>query len=800
MLSVPCPVSAQEPADAVVQAPRLLNQVAPRYPQSAPAGAHGDVSVRVTVNAQGQVVGAQALSGPEVFYAAAEAAALQLRWEPGSRQGQPVQTDTLVRFHFAPPEAGVPAGLSSADMVVEGEHPTHDDTRARTTLDATDIERSAGQDLATTVEAVPGVTAGGGTANQSKPIIRGQTERRLLLLQDGVRHESQKWGPDHAPEIDPSAAGEISVIKGAAGVRYGPDAIGGVVLVEPPPMRSAAGVGGRALVSGASNGQQGFGALRVDVVPAQAEALSFRVQGSYGRGASLQTPDYILGNTGSEQLNLGASVQLREGLRSLRASWQRYDLRAGIFYDVASDSPSGFAARLQRDRPLTADLWSVTYDIERPRQEVVHDRVTLHATSELGDDATVELIYAYQINQRQEFESVRETITGPQYDFKLRTHSLDGTIHHDHATSEHARLTGTAGVQAGFQENVYAGYALLPNYRAFSGGLFATERLRLGPVDLEGGARHDRLFRAAWLDELDYARHLDRGTLGPDVCEQGEFRTRCPADYGATSLTLGALWRAVPEALEVKLDLSSASRMPNADELYLIGSAPSFPVFGLGSPDLDVETTWGSSLTAGLDLPWIAAEVSGFANLTTDYIYLAPEIGPSGSPTFEVTIAGTWPRFTYRPVNARFVGGDGFVSVGPRSPVGLDLSAAVVRASELGADTVLVGTPADRARARVVARPSGPRWMEDAEVEVFVDRIAVQTRTDPREEFATPPEGATLLGAGASAAFPLREGALRVGLTGHNLLNTAWRDYSSLLRFYAHQPGRDVRLRVGLDF
>ena len=151
-------------------------------------------------------------------------------------------------------------------------------------------------------------------------------------------------------------------------------------------------------------------------------------------------------------------------------------------------------------------------------------------------------------------------------------------------------------------------------------------------------------------------------------------------------------------------------------------------------------------------------------------------------------------------MNARFVGGDGFVSVGPRSPVGLDLSAAVVRASELGADTVLVGTPADRARARVVARPSGPRWMEDAEVEVFVDRIATQTRTDVREEFAPPPEGATLLGAGASAAFPLREGALRVGLTGHNLLNTAWRDYGSLLRFYAHQPGRDVRLRVGLDF
>ncbi len=44
-------------------------------------------------------------------------------------------------------------------------------------------------------------------------------------------------GPDSLPmeatEIDPFSAGSISVIRGAAGARYGPDAIGGVILVEP---------------------------------------------------------------------------------------------------------------------------------------------------------------------------------------------------------------------------------------------------------------------------------------------------------------------------------------------------------------------------------------------------------------------------------------------------------------------------------------------------------------------------------------------------------------------------------------
>ena len=645
MLSVPCPVSAQEPADAVVQAPRLLNQVAPRYPPSAPAGAHGDVSVRVTVNAQGQVVGAQALSGPEVFHAAAEDAARQLRWEPGSRQGQAVQTDTLVRFHFVPPEAGVPAGLSSADMVVEGEHPTHDDTRARTTLDATDIERSAGQDLASTVEAVPGVTAGGGTANQSKPIIRGQTERRLLL-QDGVRHESQKWGAD-PPRDRPVSAGQIGVIKGAAGVRYGPDAIGSVVLVEPPPMRSAASVGGRALVSGASNGQQGFGALRVDVVQSRP-----RRSASGSRAATAAPPACRPPTTSSATPGASSSTWAPRcscgGLRSLRASWQRYDLRAGIFYDVASDSPSGFLARLERDRPLTADLWSVTYDIDRPRQEVVHDRITLHATSELGDDATVELVYAYQVNHREEFETVQESVTGP-----VRLSSSGPTA----STARSTMITPPASAlgRAPRASRRASRRISTPATRccrttapsaggcsATGGCAWAPWTSRAAPATIASSGRPG--------STSSTIQHLNRGTLGPDVCEQ-EVPHPLPRRLrrhllDPRRLVAGRARGAGGEARPVERQ-PNTQRRPSSTSRLVCAELPRLRAGVAGSRGRD-----DVGLVAhreGLDLPWIAAEVSGFANLTTGFIYFAPEIGPSGSPTFEVTIAGTWPRFTTGP-------------------------------------------------------------------------------------------------------------------------------------------------------
>lgn len=788
------------PAAADRHPPRLLSPVAPAWPDGAPEDAHGDVSLRVTVDEVGRVVDVAVVDGPAAFQDSAMEAARTLRFAPGHQDGVAVPMAVLVRFHFEPPARQALPDAAAAEILVAARDADDTDTHARETLDQAALDRSAGEDLATTVSQIPGVVAAGGSTEQAKPVIRGQTERRLLLLYDGVRHESQKWGPDHAPEIDPFSAGEVSVIKGAAGVRYGPDAIGGVILVAPPPMRTDAGVGGKATLQGASNGRQGLGALRLDLVPERAPDLSLRAEGSYRRGASLQAPDYILGNTASEQWTAGGAVRWGDSRRHLRAAFHHFDLRAGIFYDISNESPADFEARLERDAPLTADLWSVTTDIDRPHQAVRHDRATLHAHTDVGETGALDVVYAYQHNHRQEYEAVRGEIETPQYDFVLRTHSLDGVFRHGEVWWGAAELHGEAGVQGSFQENVYAGYSLIPNHRAVGGGVFVAERLSWHRVDLEAGVRHDRLARGVWFTEDDFARHERRGTLSAADCDTSGVRIACDNAFGASSVSLGALWRVLPDTAELKLDLSSASRAPNADELYLIGAAPSFPVFGLGAPDLGVETTWGASLTGALTTLWVDAEVSGFANLSRDYIYFAPDLNDAGEPRYEVTIQGTWPLYASRAIDARFVGADGRIQVAPTSLVGLDLSGAVVRATDVQAGVFLVGTPADRARVALVGRPAGAPWMQDARVSVHADLVGEQTRTDPRAEFAPPPEGFVLFGASAEVTVPTRTAELHLGVSGHNLSNVAYRDYTSLLRFFADQPGRDLRLRVGATF
>lgn len=68
--------------------------------------------------------------------------------------------------------------------------------------------------------------------NASRPIIRGLGEDRIKLLSNGLQGvDASTISPDHAPAIDGLEAQTIEILKGPAALRYGSNAIGGVVNI-----------------------------------------------------------------------------------------------------------------------------------------------------------------------------------------------------------------------------------------------------------------------------------------------------------------------------------------------------------------------------------------------------------------------------------------------------------------------------------------------------------------------------------------------------------------------------------------
>lgn len=115
-------------------------------------------------------------------------------------------------------------------------------------LSPEELSKTRGRTLGESMKELTGVTTLTTGNSISKPVIHGMHSDRILILNNGIRQEGQQWGSEHAPEIDPFIANKLSVVKGAQSVRYGANAIGGVVLVEPANLPDSSGVNGKLML------------------------------------------------------------------------------------------------------------------------------------------------------------------------------------------------------------------------------------------------------------------------------------------------------------------------------------------------------------------------------------------------------------------------------------------------------------------------------------------------------------------------------------------------------------------------
>ena len=93
-----------------------------------------------------------------------------------------------------------------------------------------DLARNVGPSLGETLASQPGVTASYFGPKASRPIIRGLSGERVLMLLDGVSAlDVSNLSPDHSVSVEPLLADQIEILKGPTTLLYGSGAVGGVV-------------------------------------------------------------------------------------------------------------------------------------------------------------------------------------------------------------------------------------------------------------------------------------------------------------------------------------------------------------------------------------------------------------------------------------------------------------------------------------------------------------------------------------------------------------------------------------------
>jgi iron complex outermembrane receptor protein len=647
-------------------------------------------------------------------------------------------------------------------------------TQSENILKGKDLDRTRGLSLGDALEAVPGVTNLRTGSTVSKPVIRGMQGSRIVILNNGVRQEGQQWGSEHAPEVDPFLASQITVVKGASSVRYGADALGGVVLVEPWPLRRQPGLGGEVHTVGFSNTAGGAVSGTLEGSPGLLPGLGWRIQGTAKKIGNAATPRYLLHNTASEDFNYSAALGWQDPDKGMELFYSRFDTRLGIFSGSHIGSVGDLNAALGRDVPETPSEFS--YAIDRPYQEVVHRLLKARAFHSLQGKGKLSLTYSVQDNDRSEFDhkplnDALAAKNNPELRYRITTHSGNLAWERKVAPS----LRASAGLSGMARFNVYEGRPFIPNFLDVGGGAFATGIWQGEAWEAEAGLRYDYRFLRTYSREK-----------GEVVSSAFEFQN--------PSAMAGVAWHARTD-LTARLHLSTAFRPPGVNELFSFGLHHGAAAVEYGDRNLGPERAYDFTSSLEWKRDGYRLEISAYHTYVRNYISLVPELPPT------LTIRGAFPTFRYRQTGARLQGSD----IALQIPLGATLKYAgkisLLRAWEDHSGKYLLSMPSDRFENGLACEVPAWRKLRDLHLGASLRTVLKQTHTPAdRLDYAPAPDGYTLVNLRAGLAIPFRTAALHLDVEVSNLLDTPYRDYTNRFRYYADDPGRSVIVRLKLPF
>jgi iron complex outermembrane receptor protein len=354
-------------------------------------------------------------------------------------------------------------------------------------LSGRELEETRGLSLAEALSKMNGVTMLQTGSTISKPIIHGLHSNRILTINNGVRQEGQQWGNEHAPEIDPFIADRLTVIKGVDELRYGSDAIGGVILVDSRALRYTPGYNAEANVMYFTNNSQYVGSLIFEQQLKKLPSLTYRLQGSFKKGANIATPGYRLNNTALQERNFSVAAGWRKEHFNSELYYSNFNTDIGIFIGSHIGNLADLRNAIASSRPDATFTGQKTYSIERPRQEVVHHLLKWKTVFDVRNSKFTFLL-AGQGNKRKEYDIVRNSSTKtPQIDLSIYTLSQELNWEHPKVSN----FNGVVGAVAMQQDNSYSGRYLIPNYRSYSFGGYAIEKWAKDRWDVQAGIRYD---------------------------------------------------------------------------------------------------------------------------------------------------------------------------------------------------------------------------------------------------------------------------------------------------------------------
>ena len=637
-----------------------------------------------------------------------------------------------------------------------------------------------------------------------KPIINGLHSSRIIMINNGVRMQDQEWGKEHAPNIDVNSVGRLTLVKSASALQYGGDAMGGIIIAEGPKVAIKDSLYGKTMLFGASNGRGG--GITSQLTKSFENGIYGTAQGTFKRFGDVEAADYVMSNTGLYEKDMSLRIGLNRFNYGVEGYYSYFNTDIGILRSSHAHGAADQIRAIESDIPLT--IREFTYDIGYPKQNVTHQLSRIKAFKNLGD-YTLEIQYDYQLNRRFEYDiRVGNDRDKPALDLKLDTHTilidLNGSFED---------LNFKSVIMGRFQTNFANPETgirrLIPDYDKYDFGLYTVLDKKINDkFEIETGVRFDY----SYMDVFKFYKNSiweERGydILFPDLVIE-EFSNQVlvnpELEFKNLSATLGFNYK-IDDNNTIFINHALSSRAPNPAELFSDGLHHSIARIEVGDLRFKSEVGNKTSLTYSHVGKTFNFSINPFVNNIRDFIVIEPV-------EIRETIRGNFQVWEYRQTDAQLLGVDIDASFSINEKINLNHQLSIVKGYDNTLNEPLINMPPVNTKNEISYQN---KKLQNLKISLQSEYVFAQnefpnnnfevylpiTETYEEVDISSTPDAYHLLNLNASMDFKTsKKSSLSVGLGINNLLNTSYRNYLNLLRFYSDDMGRNFLLNLKLNY
>ena len=699
-----------------------------------------------------------------------------------------------------------PAVATLREVVVEdhyAQNKNREDSRNVEVVSERFIKKNLAGSLMKSLERLPGVSTIDIGSGQSKPEIRGLGFNRIVVAENGIKHEGQQWGEDHGLEIDQYAVDRVEVVKGPSSLMYGSDAIAGVIDIKQFNVPSENSFGGSVDLTGKSNNNLLGTSINIF---ARRKTVYFG-----GRITLLDFADYRVPADRVDIYSYKAALY-KNHLRNTAGNEQDFHFSFGAigqrvssrFYVSDRHSKNGFFANAHGLEPRNVDQQlhdRSARDIQYPYQKVDHLIIT-NQSEWRGTDVNLTAELGFQRNFREEWSQyvghgyMPATFPGPQsfpadlerqFDKKV----FSGNLRSSFKPVNDFAITG--GLSAEFQDNDISGRGfIIPAFTQFSSGAYLFGKFHLSAGNLlQAGIRFD-------YGKIDTAPYAD--WFQSPVVNQGDttwiYLQRAPdisRSFRNISWSIG--FNRNQGRVNLKVNIGKSFRMPIAKELAANGVNYHRFSYETGDPGLSPEVSYQLDLGAAYQTANLEAGISPFINYFPNYIFLNP------SAEHDRLYGNGNQVFYYMQSEVLRLGGEMHALYRITEPLQVGLLGEYVYSEQTSGEKKGFGLPfAPPASLLINVKytPRPPGMLKNPYFSADYRLTARQNRIVPPEEKTN---GYQLVNISLGGDFNYRDQTISVAFQIQNLLNRKYFNHTSYYRLInVPEAGRNFVLNIHIPF